>query len=189
MYGAMNLKEEAETLLFGDVFKQNEEARATVLNLSRISEDNDQKLLQTTEETFKNMVIYFFILGFLLVVLCIILTFFFVNIIASPLKILAAQSEKIAYGDLSIEIEVKEGRDEISVLQRSFGMMIESLRSVSSELKNSVDELNNVSSSMQDKMETGFQDTASIIKYVECNSDNIKNVSNKLNSLMNEFKL
>jgi methyl-accepting chemotaxis protein len=185
----MDLRQEAQAFLLGNMFRQNEDSRETVLKLSSISEKNDKMLQEKTEKTFQEVILYFAILGCILALLCIILTLLFVKLIASPLQLLSSQAEKIAYGDLSVRIEVREGSDEISTLQRSFGMMVESLKSVYSEIKNSVDDLNKISSSMQDSMEKGFPDTASIIKHVETNSVSIKNISSKLKSFMSEFML
>lgn len=189
VYNTPQTHEKAELLLTGTLFEFNENMRENIVGLSNISEAEDEFLRQKTETTFNNVVVSFAVFGALLILLCLVLTVFFVRVIALPIQALAKQADQIAYGDLTVRIQVKEGNDEVAVMQRSFGMMVSSLRSVSEELKTTVDTLDSLSNEVNAELERGFNDTAAILRWIEKFSGSVTAISKGLNALMNEFKL
>ncbi|MDP2338788.1 MAG: methyl-accepting chemotaxis protein [Bacteroidota bacterium] len=189
VYNTPQTHVKAELLLTGTLFVINENMRENIVGLSDISEMDVELLKQKAETTYNNVVMSFAVFGVLLILLCLMLTVFFVRAIALPIQALAKQADRIAYGDLSVKIEVKDGSDEVAVMQRSFGMMVSSLRSVSEELKSTVDTLDNLSSEVNSELERGFNDTAAILRWIEKFSASVTAISKGLNALMNEFKL
>ncbi len=189
IYNTQQSYQKAKGLIAGAMFNLEEKIRDNIVRLNRISEENDGPLSRKAGNAFNSVIISFVVFGALLVFICIGLTLFFVNIIGKPIQELAKQAEQIAYGDLSIKINVRNGKDEVAVMQRSFGMMVSSLKSVSEELKSTVGTLDNLSSEIKSELNVGFNDTAAILRWVEKFSGNVSVVSKRLNSLMNEFKL
>ncbi|MCK9424527.1 MAG: HAMP domain-containing protein [Ignavibacteriaceae bacterium] len=189
VYNTPQTRVKAEALVLGAMFDLNENMREIVVALSKISEGNDALAKQNAKTAFNDVVVSFSFFCVLLILICIGLTIFFVRSIAKPIQALAQNAEQIAYGDLSVKINVKDGKDEVAVMQRSFGMMVSSLNSVAEELKSTVGTLDNISSEINNELNTGFNDTAAILRWIEKFSGNISAISQRLNALMNEFKL
>ena len=189
VYNTPQTRQKAEALMLGPMFDLNERIREIVVALSTISEGNDALAKRNANTAYNDVVLSFSLFSILLVLICIGLTLFFATVIAKPIQELAKNAEQIAYGDLSGKINVRQGKDEVAVMQRSFGMMVSSLRSVSQELKLAVENLDELSGRIKSELNTGFNDTASIIRWIENFSGNVSAISKKLNALMNEFKM
>lgn len=189
VYNTSKTQHKVEGLLIGVMYELNETMREIILGLSKISESSDENLIRENENAFSFVVRSFSVFGVLLIMICIGLTMFFVKIIAKPIEDLAKQAENIAYGDLTMDVQVKKGKDEIAVMQRSFGMMVSSLRAVSKELKSTIGTLDSLNTEINSELQIGFNDTAAILKWIEKLTANVNRISKNLNTLMSEFKI
>ncbi len=66
--------------------------------------------------------------GIIFLILASVFFYFFARNLTQPLSILAEASQRIAGGDLAVEVASESRQDEIGSLARSFTMMIESLK-------------------------------------------------------------
>ena len=92
-------------------------------------------MLEAPYVDLRNKVVYsFFGIGALGVVIVLLLYFFITSGITRPLREMAAATEKIAEGDLSVEVATKS-EDEIGRLAKSFNHMLVRLKQARKELE------------------------------------------------------
>lgn len=73
--------------------------------------------------------------GIIVVILSILIAVYLTGIIAIPLKKASEIAEQVAYGNLAVSIPSEERKDEIGVLMLSLGMMVESLKMATQEIR------------------------------------------------------
>jgi len=95
-------------------------------------------LKQNTDKRTASQVNYFLATSFILILLCIVITMFFIKkTVSTPLNKLIRRADNLSSGDgdLTRKLEV-EGRDEIALASESINRFIEKVRILISEAKN-----------------------------------------------------
>ncbi len=117
-----------QLLLSGDGREEMEGVRTTVQQM----EDEETSLLkdrsdQAAESTFvaRTTIIVGTIVAFILLF---IIAFIITSGIAGPLREVSGIAERIAGGDLSLNVVARDRNDEVGILQRAFSRMVLSLR-------------------------------------------------------------
>ena len=93
--------------------------------------------MQRTNETIRFSVI----IGLIALLLGALMSMFLNRIIAKPLKNISAVADRIASGDLMLDMKSNNRRDEVGLLLRSFEKMVENLRRIIKELSEGINVL------------------------------------------------
>jgi methyl-accepting chemotaxis protein len=104
-----------------EIRKSLQEMTDTEQNLLKQWTEESQASAQNTKET----IVYSIICAILILSLA---GFFITRGITKPLEQIVLISNRIAYGDLSIDVAIDGRKDEIGVLKESFAQMLQSLR-------------------------------------------------------------
>jgi methyl-accepting chemotaxis protein len=110
-------------------------------NLSNMSEQADKILIQSSGQKVKKGFFIFVSVGMIGIIIGIALVSYLTLIIAVPLKQISGIAERIAYGDLSVQVPPMQRTDEVGTLVMSFGMMLESQKTMTREITDAVDVL------------------------------------------------
>jgi nitrogen fixation/metabolism regulation signal transduction histidine kinase len=132
---------EARKYFFGTQFKHYEEMLGIAANLSNMSEQADKILIQSSGQKVKKGFFIFVSVGMIGIIIGIALVSYLTLIIAVPLKQISGIAERIAYGDLSVQVPPMQRTDEVGTLVMSFGMMLESQKTMTREITDAVDVL------------------------------------------------
>ncbi|MDQ3814671.1 MAG: HAMP domain-containing protein, partial [Armatimonadota bacterium] len=97
----------------------------TLQTIAKTLGDNAQKRANTTA---RNASIIFLIVGLLAVLTGLLMAMLLNRIIANPLRDISGVAEKIAAGDLNVEMPSNNRRDEVGVLAATFSRMTRSLQ-------------------------------------------------------------
>lgn len=179
LYQGSKSKEELD-LLLGPQTTQSEKMRQQIFTASTVSEEHDNIMMAESKEEVERLTLIFIIVGIIAILFAIISSIYLVRIIANPLKELSKITEKVAYGDLSINIPPQNRTDEVGVLWLYFNMMVGTLRSVTQETSQIVNELlSDMSSLKEDQRPEALKETIS----------SVQEKSEKLGKLIGEYKV
>lgn len=137
---------EAKTLFLGPQFELYEKMRNTAIKISDLSEGHAKKIMELTNRKVKISTYTFVIAGILAIIIGIAMALYITRIIAGPLKKISGAAERVAYGDMTVRIPSDNRTDEVGTLMLSFGMMVESLKMVTREIRDAVNVLASSSS-------------------------------------------
>ncbi len=169
-------KEEAASLAAVQ-FGRYEKMIEMLFNLSKISEAHDNDLMKTSGEIARRSNYIVAIVGIIAIFLSIGVIFFLLRSIAGPLKELSAMTERVAYGDLTVDIPSEQRADELGTLQFMFGMMVASLRQITLEIRSVVETL-----AFQVGLETAEGEEGPV-------SPELSELGQKLKKLIEEYKI
>lgn len=124
-------KESDSLLAFQSAVSEN--MRQDIFMAGSGSEENNKIIIERSKEELDMFTRILIIVGIITLLFAILSSVYLVNITAKPLVELNKISEKVAYGDLSINIPSQSRTDEIGALWLSFSMMVGTLRSVTKE--------------------------------------------------------
>ncbi|WP_411679277.1 methyl-accepting chemotaxis protein [Clostridium thailandense] len=105
-------------------------------NIRKINIDQGNKELNLNSEYSKNIKNSLLIIVILGILLSLILGIIISNIISKPISILAKQAEKIAKGNIDIEINTKDRKDEIGDLSYAFRNMVDNIKEQTNMIEN-----------------------------------------------------
>jgi len=179
IYQGNKTKEELD-LLMGPQSTQNETMRLQIFNASTLSEEHDKTIMNETKKEIHSLTLILIFVGIGACIFAIISTFYLVRITSNPLIELSNISEKVAYGDLSINIPALDRTDEVGTLWLYFSMMVGTLRSVTIDTSLLVSELSGeIGSISEEQNQIDRQMTI----------DSVKAKMQKLENLIGEYKL
>lgn len=146
-------------------------------NLSSISEGQDRDLVKKSEAIAiqSNYIVSF--VGILAIIISIAVILSVLSSVATPLKELSVLTERVAYGDLTVNIHFEKRKDEVGTLQFMFGMMVSSLRQITIEIRSVVEAL---TCQVDLEGEAGDKDPA---------SPELSALGQKLKKLIEEYKV
>jgi methyl-accepting chemotaxis protein len=163
---------EARKYFFGTQFQHYEKMLDITANLSKLSEQADKILIQTSGQKVKEAFFVFVVIGIIGIVAGIVMVSYLTLIIANPLKQISGIAEQIAYGDLTVHVPSMQRTDEVGALVMSFGMMLESQKMMTKEITDVVDVLaENMAS------QTGTD------------TKNVNSMAQKLKGLIEQYKI
>ena len=112
---------------------------------------------------------------FVVVVIAIILSFFFIRVIVNPIKDMSQTAIEISEGDLTKFVEVKS-TDEVGVMAHNFNTMTTSL-------KDTIEELKELKKGLEDKVQERTEDLKIVIRKLENANRDLK----KLGEMKTDF--
>lgn len=132
---------EAKSLFLGPQYDLYEKMRSTAIKISDLSEDSRKTLMMATNKNVKNLTYTFVIVGGIAIFLGVVMALYITTIIAGPLKDISSAAEHLSYGDMTVRVPSTNRTDEVGTLMLSFGMMVESIKMVTQEIKDAVNVL------------------------------------------------
>ncbi|MDH4161585.1 MAG: methyl-accepting chemotaxis protein [Nitrospirota bacterium] len=130
---------DAHAAFLGRHLELYDQLREVFVKFSGVSEMRDRELRNESEKIMTNTLRLFLVIGVVALLAGLALAIFITGVIGTPLRQASSIAEKIAYGDLTVPIPPADRKDEIGSLFFALGMMIESLRVVTREIKSSVE--------------------------------------------------
>jgi methyl-accepting chemotaxis protein len=113
--------EDAKSLSLGI----NQERYVKMRDLAKILSDEAQ---QQASQSASQAVLTFLVVGLLAILMSAALVMFLSRIIGVPLKVISATAERIATGDLNVNISMNNREDEVGILAQTFARMTDSLK-------------------------------------------------------------
>ena len=115
---------------------KNEEARAESLGIQQeryikirdLSKDLGEEAQHQAEQTARQSMMVFLVVGVMSLLASIVIVLSLSRIIANPLNEISSVAEKIAIGDLNVDISTDGRVDEVGVLAQTFSRMTRSLQ-------------------------------------------------------------
>ncbi len=122
-------------LISGSLSRKYEAIRGILVKLSALSEERNRQLMQKAQEAVWISYVVFAGIGIAGLIASIVMILLIVANTAKPIQELSTLVERVAYGDLTVEVSAESRVDEIGTLQYTFGMMIASLRQITLEVR------------------------------------------------------
>ncbi len=133
--------EEAKKLILGVQNERYIKMRSIAEALADEADENARAQMAESERVAGQAVLVFALVGVLAVALGAAMVMFLNRIIARPLREISEVAEKIASGDLKVDVSAEDRADEVGDLARAFGAMIDNLRRTTREINGGVDVL------------------------------------------------
>lgn len=171
---------EAKKIILGIQSERNQQMRAIADDLIAETFKNAQKLLKDSERRAERLVVIFIILGSITTVSAIFMIIILSRIIANPLMEVSGIAERVASGDLSIDISSDGRSDEVGVLRKTFRTMIENLRVVNKEIQEGINVLASSTSEIlasTTQVATGMTETATSVSETTATVEEVKQTS------------
>ena len=119
----------------------------------------------------------FVIAGILAILLAVAVVLLLNRIIAAPLKTASGVAERVAAGDLAVNVPADERADEVGALLRAFGAMLDNLRRMTRDLHEGVNVLSSSSSEIlatTTQVASGSAETATAVSETTATVEEVK---------------
>lgn len=113
---------------YGPIFK-NHDPNEEIIGLMVINFD-----ASIIGERTRDILLLPFIIGIVVLLAAVVFVYFFIHRMIRPLETLSRQVERVAEGDLTVQTNVRQGKDEIGKLTQNFAKMVSSLRELITEV-------------------------------------------------------
>ena len=133
--------EEAKKLVFGVQAERNEKLRTLADTLSKQADDKAAAAVTASAQRVNETLRVFVIAGAIALLLGVAMTLYLGRVVATPLREIAGVAERVAAGDLTVNVPADNRADEVGVLMQTFRRMVESLREMNREMKEGVNVL------------------------------------------------
>ncbi len=133
--------EEAKALAFGVQEERNQQMRSLANELVDEADKRAQASLTQAEQRADDSIRLFAIVGLVALLSGAGMALFLDRIIANPLKTLSGVAERVASGDLTVNVPSDQRADEVGALAQAFRRMVENLREVNRETREGVNVL------------------------------------------------
>jgi methyl-accepting chemotaxis protein len=120
--------EEARTLVLGIQAERYKKMRSIASQLGDGEVGQARKDLIQSKQNTDNSFLVFVFLGVIVILFSAVISMFLNRVISKPLEEITGTAQKIAGGDLAVEVTSEARQDEIGTLARAFGLMIQSLK-------------------------------------------------------------
>ena len=169
--------EEAKKLIFGTQAERNEKMRAIADELVKQADDKAAVTVTASAQRAKETLFIFVIAGAIALLLGVAMTLLLTRIIASPLREIAGVAERVASGDLTVNVPADSRADEVGALARAFRAMIENLRRTTREIHEGVGVLASSSSEIlatTTQVAAGAAETATAVSETTATVEEVK---------------
>ena len=136
----------ARALLLGVQAQRVQRMSDIAEDLARQADEKSKTAVLRAEENANRAILQFVIAGAAALLLGVLMTVFLSLMIARPLKAMAGAAERIANGDLTVQVATETRRDEVGTLARSFSKMVANLQQVNRNITEGVNVLTTSSS-------------------------------------------
>ena len=169
--------EEAKQLIFGTQAERNEKMRAIADELVKQADDKAAAAVTASAQRARDTMLVFVSVGAIALLLGVAMTLFLTRIIAGPLREIAVIAERVASGDLTVNVPTDSRADEVGTLARAFRAMIENLRQTTREINEGVGVLASSSSEIlatTTQVAAGAAETATAVSETTATVEEVK---------------
>ncbi len=138
--GLANQNEQATELLYGDLAASSNELLGNLDELISLSYDNGNKISSELTDNTNRTVVIMIVLILVIMLLAILLGIFIARIISRPVFRMAEAANKMAAGDLNVEISVTS-KDEIGELAAAFQKMSDNTNEVMTNIRSAAEQV------------------------------------------------
>lgn len=175
-----NEQDKALNLLMKMQKLQHEKVTKTIQNMVTEAHEKFEESLYSMNEEINGTINGFITIGFFAIILAILLIILLNKYIGKPIKDLAGYAERIADGDLTVQIQSKATKDEVGVLETSFQRMISKLRILTKDISEGVyllgSSVNEISSSTA-QLASSSGETATSVSQTTATIEEVKQTS------------
>ncbi len=168
---------EARALLTGPQKERNAQLRSLTVDLIALVEKMTQETVSRSLQRSDRSVLTFGLVGLAALVAGVLFAFSLSRIIANPLRSIAQVAERIADGDLTVELPTRRRADEVGFLQECFRTMVAKLRDVNGELQKGINLLGTTASEIvasTTQVATGATETATAVTQTTTTVEEVK---------------
>lgn len=133
--------EQAIQISSGEQAQQYLRLREMLDEMLAYAEDTAQEAIASSEDVFRDSLRTFLLVGAVALVLGLIGVYSLSGMLAAPLRDLLAVAERIATGDLTMQVRALDRRDEVGQLSKAFQRMNTNLRQLNGEVQEGVNVL------------------------------------------------
>ena len=133
--------EEAKKLVLGIQGERYRKMRDIATQLGAEARERAKTALIQSEQRARDAVRIFVTIGAIALLLGVMMTAFLNRIIANPLRDISGMAERVASGDLTVNVQFDHRADEVGILAQTFNRMVENLRQVTGEIRDGVNVL------------------------------------------------
>jgi methyl-accepting chemotaxis protein len=147
---------------------------------SALAYKNYEKLTASDEKNNTVSIYVFTFLALLAFVISIIITLLMNKIIAEPLKAISGFAKSMADGDLTIQFDVKQRKDEVGMLSDSFQLMLNNFKGFTKETMESINVLSTSASEIlasTSQLSSGAAETSTAITETTTTIEEVKQTS------------
>ncbi|MDP2256574.1 MAG: methyl-accepting chemotaxis protein, partial [Polaromonas sp.] len=168
---------ESRELLVGVQQGRQEKIRAIAQELGNTAEESARRAVAHAGQQANQSFRIFLLVGIAAMVIGVMLALLLERVIAGPLRALSRAAERVAASDLTVEVPRNNRADEVGLLLRAFGAMVESLRRTTRELNEGVGVLASSSSEIlatTTQVASGAAETASAVSETTATVEEVK---------------
>ena len=169
--------EEAKTLALGTQAARYEQLRVIAETLGDDAEKRAQAAVERSRQRADESVQTFFLIGAAALLLGVAMALLLTHIIANPLKQFAGMANRVAAGDLSVDMPASRRTDEVGLLAQSFRAMVEGLRQLTLEIREGMNVLGTSSSEIlatTTQVASGAAETATAVSETTATVEEVK---------------
>ncbi|MHB8535593.1 MAG: methyl-accepting chemotaxis protein [Sulfuricaulis sp.] len=133
--------EEAKKLVFGVQAERNEKLRALADAFSKQADDKAAAAVTASAQRVNETLRVFVVAGAIALLLGVAMALYLSRAVATPLREIAGVAERVAAGDLTVNVPADNRADEVGVLMQTFRRMVEGLREMNRDMKEGVNVL------------------------------------------------
>ena len=169
--------EQAHTVALGIQQERYMRSRAIAQELGDEAAQRARAAVAESESRAQRAIRLFAVVGILAVLLAAAMVLLLNRIIAAPLKTALGVAERVAAGDLAVNVAAGERADEVGALMRAFGAMLDSLRRMTRDLHGGVNVLSSASSEIlatTTQVAAGSAETATAVSQTTATVEEVK---------------
>jgi methyl-accepting chemotaxis protein len=138
--------DEAKKVALSVQEERNKQMRSIAKELVDEAENRARTAIAESEQRANGQIRIFVIIGVIALVLGVAMALFLARVMGTPLKEISGVAERVAAGDLTVNVPSDNRGDEVGTLTQTFRRMVENLREVNREIREGVNVLGSSSS-------------------------------------------
>jgi methyl-accepting chemotaxis protein len=169
--------EEAKKVALGVQEERNDQMRSIAKELADEAEMRARTAIAESEQRTNGQVRIVVIIGVVALLLGVAMALFLDRIMAAPLKEISGVAERVAAGDLTVNVPSDNRGDEVGKLAHTFWRMVENLREVNREIREVVNVLGSSSSEIlasTTQVAAGATETATAVTETTATVEEVK---------------
>lgn len=166
-----------------------EDIRKAATELVDLSTNRNKSFKIQSGRIMTRSIYIFAITGGIAIISGVAISLYLTRVIATPLRRISTVAEQISYGDLTSKISPTSRKDEIGTLTLTIGMMMESARSMTSEIQGAVKVIASLSNAMVECIERKDLGKEEIIAQTRERAGKLNELGQKLKELVEQYKV